>query len=113
MIKRILSSRLPLIVYNPVKVFDIKYFKEIFNSGALPVFERNGEQAWDWATGHGGKSVRWDQIPGDLRDSRGRDPPRGPHGHRGDRDGPGGPTAAKYAHGQTLGAHLQRVLVQS
>jgi hypothetical protein len=26
-------------VYNPVKVFDIKYFKEIFNSGALPVFD--------------------------------------------------------------------------
>ncbi|MEN8210707.1 MAG: beta-ketoacyl synthase N-terminal-like domain-containing protein, partial [Thermodesulfobacteriota bacterium] len=39
MIRRILNSRLPLMVYNPVKVFDIKYFKEIFNSGALPLFD--------------------------------------------------------------------------
>lgn len=39
MIRRILNSRLPLMVYNPVKVFDIKYFKEIFNAGALPVFD--------------------------------------------------------------------------
>ena len=39
MIRRILNSRLPLMVHNPVKVFDIKYFKEIFNSGALPVFD--------------------------------------------------------------------------
>ncbi len=39
MIRRILNSRLPLIVYNPVKIFQINYFKEIFNSGALPVFD--------------------------------------------------------------------------
>ncbi|MBU1696726.1 MAG: nitronate monooxygenase, partial [Proteobacteria bacterium] len=39
MIRRILNSRLPLMVYNPVKVFDIKYFKDIFNAGALPVFD--------------------------------------------------------------------------
>ena len=39
MIRRILNSRLPLMVYNPVKVFDIKYFNEIFNAGALPVFD--------------------------------------------------------------------------
>jgi hypothetical protein len=26
-------------VYNPVKVFDIKYFKDIFKAGALPVFD--------------------------------------------------------------------------
>ena len=39
MIRRILNSRLPLMVYNPVKVFEIKYFSEIFNSGALPVFD--------------------------------------------------------------------------
>ncbi len=39
MIRRILNSRLPLMVYNPVKVFDVKYFNELFNSGALPVFD--------------------------------------------------------------------------
>jgi len=39
MIRRILNSRLPLMVYNPVKVFDIKYFNDIFNAGALPVFD--------------------------------------------------------------------------
>jgi acyl transferase domain-containing protein/NAD(P)H-dependent flavin oxidoreductase YrpB (nitropropane dioxygenase family)/acyl carrier protein/NAD(P)-dependent dehydrogenase (short-subunit alcohol dehydrogenase family) len=39
MIRRILNSKLPLMVYNPVKVFDIKYFKDIFNAGALPVFD--------------------------------------------------------------------------
>ena len=39
MIRRILNSRLPLMVYNPVKVFDVKYFNKIFNSGALPVFD--------------------------------------------------------------------------
>ncbi|MCK5350491.1 MAG: nitronate monooxygenase, partial [Desulfobacula sp.] len=39
MIRRILNSRLPLMVYNPAKVFDVKYFKEIFNAGALPVFD--------------------------------------------------------------------------
>ena len=39
MIRRILNSRLPLMVYNPLKVFDVKYFKEISNAGALPVFD--------------------------------------------------------------------------
>ncbi len=39
MIKRILNSRLPLMVYNPVKVFDLKYFDKIFSAGALPVFD--------------------------------------------------------------------------
>ena len=39
MIRRILNSRLPLMVYNPVKVFDVKYFKDIYNAGALPVFD--------------------------------------------------------------------------
>ena len=39
MIRRILNSRLPLMVYNPVKVFDTKYFNEIFNAGALPLFD--------------------------------------------------------------------------
>ncbi|MBT3484310.1 MAG: acyltransferase domain-containing protein [Desulfobacula sp.] len=39
MIRRILNSRLPLMVYNPVKVFDVKYFKEISSAGALPVFD--------------------------------------------------------------------------
>ncbi len=39
MIKRILSSRLPLIVYNPVKVFSIDFFTEAFNAGSLPVFD--------------------------------------------------------------------------
>ncbi|MCF6248089.1 MAG: acyltransferase domain-containing protein [Desulfobacula sp.] len=39
MIRRILNSRLPLMVYNPVRVFDIKYFDKIFSAGALPVFD--------------------------------------------------------------------------
>jgi len=39
MIRRILNSKLPLMVYNPVKVFDLKYFQNIFNAGALPVFD--------------------------------------------------------------------------
>ncbi|MFA5905301.1 MAG: beta-ketoacyl synthase N-terminal-like domain-containing protein, partial [Desulfobacula sp.] len=39
MIRRILNSRLPLMVYNPVKVFDVRYFKEIFTAGALPVLD--------------------------------------------------------------------------
>ena len=39
MIRRILNSRLPLMVYNPVKVFDIKYFNEIYTAGALPVLD--------------------------------------------------------------------------
>ncbi len=39
MIRRILNSRLPLMVYHPVKVFDIKYFNEIHAAGALPVLD--------------------------------------------------------------------------
>jgi len=39
MIKRIVNSRLPLIVYNPPKVFDMDYFKETYNAGGLPVLD--------------------------------------------------------------------------
>lgn len=39
MIRRILNSRLPLMVYNPVKVFDVRYFTAVFNAGALPVLD--------------------------------------------------------------------------
>ncbi|MCP4020628.1 MAG: polyketide synthase, partial [Desulfobacteraceae bacterium] len=39
MIRRILNSRLPLMIYNPVKVFDVKYFKTIYSSGALPILD--------------------------------------------------------------------------
>ena len=39
MIRRILNSRLPLMVYNPVKVFDVRYFNAVFNAGALPVLD--------------------------------------------------------------------------
>ncbi|MCP4669697.1 MAG: polyketide synthase, partial [Desulfobacula sp.] len=39
MIRRILNSRLPLMAYNPVKVFDLKYFNGLVNSGALPIFD--------------------------------------------------------------------------
>jgi len=39
MIRRILNSRLPLMVYNPVKVFDVTYFNEIYTAGALPVLD--------------------------------------------------------------------------
>ena len=39
MIRRILNSRLPLMIYNPVKVFDVKYFNTIYTSGALPVLD--------------------------------------------------------------------------
>ncbi|MBF0210998.1 MAG: KR domain-containing protein, partial [Desulfamplus sp.] len=39
MFTRILNSRLPLIIYNPSKVFSLKFFKAIFNSGALPIFD--------------------------------------------------------------------------
>jgi len=39
MIRRILNSRLPLMVVTPVKVFDVKYFNAIHNAGALPVFD--------------------------------------------------------------------------
>lgn len=39
MIRRILHSRLPLMVYTPVKVFKIEYFKELHQAGALPVLD--------------------------------------------------------------------------
>ena len=39
MIRRILNSRLPLMVYTPVKVFDVGYFHEIYAAGALPVMD--------------------------------------------------------------------------
>jgi hypothetical protein len=39
MITRILNSRLPLMIYTPVKVFDASYFHAIYRSGALPVFD--------------------------------------------------------------------------
>ncbi len=39
MIKRILDSRLPLIIYNPPKVFDLNYFEKCYEAGALPVFD--------------------------------------------------------------------------
>ncbi|MCG8638802.1 MAG: acyltransferase domain-containing protein [Desulfobacterales bacterium] len=39
MIKRILNSRLPLMVHTPVKVFDVEYFNAIYAAGALPVFD--------------------------------------------------------------------------
>ena len=39
MIKRILNSRLPLMVFNPVKVFELKYFNDIYLAGGLPVYD--------------------------------------------------------------------------
>ncbi len=39
MIRRILNSKLPLMVVTPVKVFDVKYFDAIHRAGALPVFD--------------------------------------------------------------------------
>ncbi len=39
MITRILNSKLPLMIYTPVKVFDIRYFHSVYASGALPVFD--------------------------------------------------------------------------
>ncbi|MCG8685235.1 MAG: nitronate monooxygenase, partial [Desulfobacterales bacterium] len=39
MIRRILSSRLPLMIQTPVKVFDVRYFHAIYKAGALPVFD--------------------------------------------------------------------------
>jgi len=39
MITRVLHARLPLMIYTPVKVFDIHYFKAIHAAGALPVFD--------------------------------------------------------------------------
>ncbi|MFU8770087.1 MAG: hypothetical protein ACNA7H_10150, partial [Desulfotignum sp.] len=39
MIKRVLHSRLPLMIYTPVKVFDIAYFHAVYAAGALPVLD--------------------------------------------------------------------------
>ncbi len=39
MITRVINSRLPLMVMNPVKVFDIEYFTRLYQAGALPVFD--------------------------------------------------------------------------
>ncbi|MCD4741812.1 MAG: nitronate monooxygenase, partial [Desulfobacteraceae bacterium] len=39
MITRIINSRLPLMVLNPIKVFDLNYFNAINDSGALGVFD--------------------------------------------------------------------------
>ena len=37
--KRVLDSRLPVIVYNPAGVYDSPYFSAVAESGALPVFD--------------------------------------------------------------------------
>jgi acyl transferase domain-containing protein/NAD(P)H-dependent flavin oxidoreductase YrpB (nitropropane dioxygenase family)/acyl carrier protein len=39
MITRILQARLPLMIYTPVKVFDIPYCNAIYAAGALPVLD--------------------------------------------------------------------------
>ncbi len=39
MIKRILSSRLPFIIYNPLMTFDLNYFRECWKVGGLPVLD--------------------------------------------------------------------------
>ncbi|MDZ7663741.1 MAG: polyketide synthase, partial [Desulfotignum sp.] len=39
MIRRVLLSRLPLMIYTPVRVFDLSYFDAVFAAGALPVFD--------------------------------------------------------------------------
>ena len=39
MLTRILNARLPLMVYNPTKVFSLSFFTEIFKAGGLPVFD--------------------------------------------------------------------------
>ncbi|MCF8091457.1 MAG: acyltransferase domain-containing protein, partial [Desulfotignum sp.] len=39
MITRVLHARLPLMIYTPVKVFDISYFTAVYAAGALPVFD--------------------------------------------------------------------------
>lgn len=39
MLKRILKSKLPIIAYNPIKTFCLKYSKALFNAGALPVLD--------------------------------------------------------------------------
>ncbi|MBI9088008.1 MAG: SDR family NAD(P)-dependent oxidoreductase [Desulfobacterium sp.] len=39
MITRLFNSRLPLMVYNPSKVFNLDFFSRAFRAGALPVFD--------------------------------------------------------------------------
>ncbi|SLM28414.1 putative (Acyl-carrier-protein) S-malonyltransferase [Desulfamplus magnetovallimortis] len=39
MLSRILNSRLPLIIYNPCRVFSLNFFTAVFKAGALPVFD--------------------------------------------------------------------------
>ncbi|MFO7987952.1 MAG: beta-ketoacyl synthase N-terminal-like domain-containing protein [Desulfotignum sp.] len=39
MIRRVLHTRLPLMIYTPVRVFDLSYFHAVFAAGALPVFD--------------------------------------------------------------------------
>ncbi len=39
MLTRILNSKLPLMVYNPTKIFSLTFFTEIFQAGGLPVFD--------------------------------------------------------------------------
>ena len=39
MIKRLLDSKLPLMVYSPYRVFDIAYYRNIFAAGGLPVLD--------------------------------------------------------------------------
>jgi len=39
MIKRLLDSRLPLMIYSPYRVFNIDYYRKIFAAGALPMFD--------------------------------------------------------------------------
>ena len=39
MIKQIFNTSLPLIVYNPTGVFDLKYFSNCAEAGALPVLD--------------------------------------------------------------------------
>ncbi len=39
MITRVINSRLPLMVLNPVKVFDLNYFRAIHDSGGLGIFD--------------------------------------------------------------------------
>ncbi|MFO7884839.1 MAG: hypothetical protein R6U68_08465 [Desulfobacteraceae bacterium] len=38
MLTRLINSKLPLMVYNPVKTMSIKFFTQIFEAGGLPVF---------------------------------------------------------------------------
>ncbi|MFO7885454.1 MAG: beta-ketoacyl synthase N-terminal-like domain-containing protein, partial [Desulfobacteraceae bacterium] len=38
MLTRLINSKLPLMVYNPVKTMSIKFFTKIFEAGGLPVF---------------------------------------------------------------------------